>query len=315
MAAKIHAVGYLSLALLLFTVKLTAQDASQDIKAWYPLEPGDTWTYQHESLEGDMANPDFERWITEESVVNVLPVQFGATLVTKSIKVVSDFQSAGFFPGNDYQARREPYLSHILIRQNCFYLLDGYDAGGADTIQVSDTEDVSALDDANQIRPVYWEALLRGDVSADFCFPMANGMTWGKVPSTSPALEYVWHVTGFNADPFGPQGGDTYRLQSRPGGGEVIDRWFEKGVGVVQEDEEHHGTYDESRRLLLSSTIGGKAQTYQLTPAKTVPVSASDCGGIILGQDFGPRWQHYARADGTPFRDVAECVDYSSQRR
>lgn len=51
-----------------------------------------------------------------------------------------------------------------------------------------------------------------------------------------------------------------------------VNRWFTKGLGLVQENGEHHGTYEEGRGRLLSATIGGKTQTYDLTPARTVPI-------------------------------------------
>jgi hypothetical protein len=163
------------------------------------------------------------------------------------------------------------------------------------------------LDDKNHLFPKFMEDVMRGNVPADFCFPMVKGKTWGKVRDTSPAEEWVWHVGELNADPFGLPGAKTFHLSSTEGSGTVIDRWFEEGVGVVQEVVEHHGTYDEDRRQLLRAIIRGKTQTYQLTPARTVPLSGSDCSG--------PGWQHFSRADGTAFKDIADCVSYSPDGR
>ena len=81
-----------------------------------------------------------------------------------------------------------------------------------------------------------------------------------------------------------------------------MDRWFAEGTGVVQEVSEHHGTYQEGRRLLVRSTIQGKTHSYQLTPAETVPLSESDCQGA--------GWRHYLRADGAAFRTMKECAGY-----
>jgi hypothetical protein len=136
---------------------------------------------------------------------------------------------------------------------------------------------------------------------------MQIGKTWGKVPHTSPAEEYVWRVDRLNADPFGPPGDKTFHLSSHLGSGTMMDRWFTEGVGVVQEVTEHHGTYGEDRRQLLRATIRGKTQSYQLAPARTVPLSEFDCSG--------PGSRHYARSDGSSFRSVADCITYSSKRR
>jgi hypothetical protein len=307
MVGKIVGLGIcLALALLLCITFGSPQEARQDAKAWYPLEPGDTWTYQKESLLGNEAHPDGERWITKETILSAFPVrELGAIMVTKSTKILNDSPTPGFEP--KYQlSKRELPVTHLLVRQNCVYLLDGLDANGASEVQVSGTESVSALDDRTQIRPAYRDALLRGNVPADFCFPVVAGMAWGEVPGTSPTGEFMWRVTGLNADPFGTSGGNTFHLWSYLGSGDTIDRWFEKGIGVVQEVEEHHGAYDEDRRLLLSTTIGGKTQTYQLTPARTTPLSKEDCDGSS--------WQHFARADGTAFGDMADCIGYLSAR-
>ena len=86
-----------------------------------------------------------------------------------------------------------------------------------------------------------------------------------------------------------------------------MDRWFEEGIGVVQEVTEHHGTYGEQRRTLLSATLHGKARNYQLTPARTVPLSGLDCSGA--------GWRHYVRADGGAFGSTGECAAYSSVQR
>jgi hypothetical protein len=65
---------------LIYATVISAQDA----KSWYPLEPGDTWTYQKESRDGNMARPDTERWTTQETIVSAVAVsELPATLVTK----------------------------------------------------------------------------------------------------------------------------------------------------------------------------------------------------------------------------------------
>jgi hypothetical protein len=68
-------------------------------------------------------------------------------------------------------------------------------------------------------------------------------------------------------------------MTTRAGSGMSVNREFTKGLGLVQENTEHHGTYEEERRRLLSATIGGKTQTYDLTPARAIPLSEFDCNG------------------------------------
>jgi len=276
----------------------------QDITAsWYPLQPGDSWTYAKKSLEGDIAHPDFERWTTEETIVSAVAFpELAGTLVTRRTKVFDDTLTPDFLPGNDL-AKREPPESHLLIHQGCIYELDGWDATCAEL----PNECVPAFDQNHRVRREYRDTLLRGGIAPSLCFPIVKGKSWGRVPSTAGSDLYVWDVLGLNQDPFGPPGGQTYHLWSTTGAGESIDRWFAEGVGIVQQVREHHGTYDEDRRQLLRATIHGKAQDYQLTPARIEPGSDYDCDG--------PGWQHFARADGTAFRDKADCISYSSHGR
>jgi hypothetical protein len=281
--------------------------AAEDLTpSWYPLRPGDTWIYRKEWRSGDMAHPSIENWTTEETVIKVAPLpEAGGALVTKRTKVLDHIVPPGFLPEND-STKRELPESHILIHQNCIYLLDGIDAqGAACDPNVTNSACLRPLDPNNHVRPEYRDDLLHGKIPVDFCFPMAAGSTWGKVPATSPANEWVWHVRGLNADPFGPAGGKTFHLSSHLGSGTAIDRWFEEGAGVVQEVIEHHGTYDEYRRQLLRTTIRGKTLSYRLTPARTVPLSGSDCRGS--------GWRHFSRADGSSFRSMADCIGYSSK--
>jgi hypothetical protein len=224
-------------------------------------------------------------------------------LITKRTRVLTDTMTPGFVPENDW-AKREPTETHCLIHRGCLYRLDGWDAPCA---QTGRTECVSAFDRNNHVNPTYRSEFLRGNVPAEYCFPMARGLTWGKVPTTSPAGEYVWEVIGLNMDPFGLPAGETFHLWSHAGSGTVIDRWFGKGVGLLQEVIEHHGTYDENRQRLRKATINGKTLDYHLTAARTVPLSPYDC------ERAG--WRHFSRADGTSFMNPADCFEYISNRR
>jgi hypothetical protein len=40
-------------------------------------------------------------------------------------------------------------------------------------------------------------------------------------------------------------------ISSYPGSGMTVDIWFEKGVGIVSQEEIHHGTIGEERTRLL----------------------------------------------------------------
>jgi hypothetical protein len=212
-----------------------------------------------------------------------------------------------FLAPND-STKRELPESHLLIYQNCAYILDGIDAqGSACDPNIANVPCLRPLDPNHRLRPEYRDDLLHRKIPPDYCFPMVVGTKWGQVPITSPAEEWVWRVKGLNADPFGPPGGRTFRLSSHLGSGTMVDRWFTAGIGLVQEVTEHHGTYDEGRRQLLSATIRGKTQTYHLTPARTIPLSDSDCTGA--------GWRHYSRANGAPFRSLADCVQYSAAKR
>ena len=277
-------------ALCMFAVSCGSLRAPDATSSWYPLEPGNSWIYQQEALTGDMAHPDVERWTIEEKIIGSAKVpEVAGTLVTKTITVLTG-------------SARAPFETHLLIRENCVYLLDGPEANGASDVPVGPTGSVSALDGANHIRPEYRGALLRRDVPADFCFPIVKGDRWGRVATTSPADEFVWEVAGVNSDPFGAPGADTFHVWTPLGSGEVMDRWFAKGIGVMQEVEEHHGTYDEDRRRLLSATIHGKTQKFELKPARTVPFDGEECQG--------PGWHHFARSDGSLFESLADCTSY-----
>ncbi len=277
------------------------------VASWYPLQPGDQWTYQHETFDQqDQNRVDVERWVTEERVLSAVKVpDLDATLVTKRIKVLSDTVTPDFFPENN-RAKREPAETQLLVRQKCIYLLDGHDGDSEPCVQRGG-ECLAPQDQANRIRPEYRDDLLAGKIPGDYCFPMGLGATWGKVQNTSPGNEYVWKVTGLNADPFGPNGGTTFHMSAHAWAGTQIDRWFTQDVGVVQETIEHHGTFEENRRQLLGSTINGRTRKYQLKAARVAPWGPDDCGL--------PRWQHYSRPDGSSFASEADCLRWASSQQ
>jgi hypothetical protein len=151
----------------------------------------------------------------------------------------------------------------------------------------------------DQLLPQFRDELIRGKVYPDYCFPLTKGMVWG-----APAgPDGRWRMIGINADPFGLNNGTTFHFSTRAGSGTMVDQWFAQGIGVLQEIVEHHGTYEESRRRLLSDIINGQPHRYELVPAKTVPLSLWDCDGA--------GWQHFAHADGSSFTNHEACVSYS----
>ena len=105
-----------------------------------------------------------------------------------------------------------------------------------------------------------------------------------------------------NGDPFGVPGARTFHVYGTRGSGDTTDYWFQQGVGTVQFVEQHHGTYDEYRRQLISTTIDGVRHTYALQPARTVALHWSECRA---------GWRRFVREDGTLIPDYAACVAYA----
>jgi hypothetical protein len=278
--------GTLQLAavVVLLLAPLCAQDV---VSAWLPTHIGDSWTYQREERNGaeggGMAHPEIARWKVEETIKGSITISEGV-LLRKQIRALDPIP---------VEVRRHiPWTKEIdesydLIRGNCVYDVD------------------RQIDTARgQLAPDYRKELLSGGVSQEFCFPLKQGATWGE--GTGNAPDYVWHVVGINADPFGPANGTAYHFSSRAGSGTIVDRWFEPGIGILQQITEHHGTYEESRLQLLSAVIEGRDYTFQLKPARTIPQSELDCEGA--------GWQHFARPDGTSFTNQRACVDYASRK-
>ena len=270
--------------ILLRFAPLYAQDI---VSVWLPTHIGDSWTYQREERNGaeggGMAHPEIARWKVEETIKGSIAIPEGV-LLRKQIRALDPIpvEVRRHIPGT-----KEIDEAYDLIRGNCVY-------------SVGQQVDAKRV----QLAPEYQKALLSGGVSPEFCFPLKQGATWGEGAGNSP--DYVWRVVGINADPFGPANGTAFHFSTRAGSGTIVDRWFEPGIGILQEISEHHGTYEESRLQLLSAVIEGRSYTFQLKPARTIPRSDLDCEG--------PGWQHFARSDGTSFTNQRACVDYPSRK-
>ena len=147
---------------------------------WYPLNPGDTWVYQKESLDGDMVHPVIERWTTEETIVSAVKVPELAGPCSRKRPRYSAISSRRITCGRMIGAKRELPESHLLIRRNCVYLLDGLDAQGSGCDFNVESTCLKPLDQDNHVRPEYRDDLLRGKIPADFCFPMQSGKYLGQ---------------------------------------------------------------------------------------------------------------------------------------
>ncbi len=154
--------------------------AEDVMPSWYPVNPGDTWVYQKESLDGDMVHPIIERWTTEEAIVSAVKVpELAGALVTKKTKVLSDLLAPGYLRANDW-AKRELPESHLLIRRNCVYLLDGLDAqdSGCDfNVESTCLKPLDRGQSWSEVCP-HRDDLLRGRryrLTLDVCFPMQSG--------------------------------------------------------------------------------------------------------------------------------------------
>lgn len=275
----------LAIGITLLGIQMHAQDI---VSAWLPTHVGDTWTYQREVKDeggGGLARPDVWRWQEQETIKGSIAIPEGILLR----KEIHALQPIPVEARRHLPAIQNVEVSYDLIRDNCVYSF-------ADQIDQA----------RGQLRPEYRTSLLSGDVPPEFCFPIKDGSTWGKGRTTPPAEDFVWRVVGVNADPFGANNGTTFHLSAHAGSGEQVDRWFEPGIGVLQEIWEHHGTYEESRRQLVSAVIDGQSRTFLLKPARTIPLSNADCDG--------QGWQHFGRLNGTLFANRGDCVAYTSRK-
>ena len=246
----------------------------QLVAAWYPiLQVGNTWVYADESRDADghhgIDDPTVGRWTATETVTAARTAADGIHVTIRT--TISDLVRVHSWLGDP--SRMLPLQHELLVRGSCVY----------------------------QPGPPYWLVWSSGDQPL-FCFPMSAGGEWGRTPDTPPDGEDVWRVRALNGDPFGAPGARTFHVYGFQGSGDTTDYWFQQGVGVVQFVEEHHGTYSEDRRRLVSATIGGVRRHYTLKPARTVPLYGGECRD---------GWRHFVRADGSLIPDYATCVKYA----
>jgi len=55
--------GRFAMALCVFSM---VADAQEDPSAWFPLQVGSRWVYEHEWKSGDQNRPELDRWATQK---------------------------------------------------------------------------------------------------------------------------------------------------------------------------------------------------------------------------------------------------------
>lgn len=221
--------------------------AQEDPLAWFPLQVGSRWVYEHEWKSGDRSRPDVDRWITEETVTGWVTIPEGLVVLRqvqqqdnstgqtikgrvlpRNSQLRAVQQPSNAHPGYLVTRDHEPYLVH----GNCIYVIaDGWDGP------------------KQQLRPTYREYLAKGAIAPDFCFPLQTGRQWGNT-------DIPWRVErageGVGLFLLPEYAGAIHIFSNHFGSGGQEDVWFQKGVGVVGEHYIHNGTYDEYTKKLLS---------------------------------------------------------------
>jgi hypothetical protein len=237
-------VGRFALTLIVFSMVSGAQE---DPLAWFPLQVGSRWVYEHEWKSGDRNQPDVDRWTTEETVTGRVTVpeglvvlrevkqQANATDQNVTVKVITpngrvrEVQQPAYNRGVHTAPDREPYL----VRGNCVYVF--MDRGWDPQKQ--------------ELRPQYRKWLNNGELSPDFCFPLLPGREWGN-------RDIPWRVEpardGVGSFLPAQYAGAIHIFSDHFGSGGWKDVWFQKGVGIVAEHFIHNGTYDEGTSKLVS---------------------------------------------------------------
>jgi hypothetical protein len=203
---------------------------------WFPVHAGDKWIYEHETRDdtgGGESHLEIHTWTTEETTTASWTVPEG-TLIGRKVQIIKGSRPEGWRVLDANQA--------YLIRGDCLY-----DLGAGDWEPST-----------RQLSSDFLKWLGDGEISADFCFPLVVHRTWGAPNwgGSRPASEAKdWEVEGIDIrNPSAPDKQNTFHVKSIPpylGSGQTADIWFEKGVGIVREEEIHHGTTDEERTRLL----------------------------------------------------------------
>ena len=231
----------LLIALCVFSMVARAQD---DPLAWFPLQVGSHWVYQHEAKSGDRNRPDVDRWTSEETITRWVTIPEGLVVLRavkelgstpqRTVKVIKPDGQLGFVQEPNYNRGLNAPPAPYLVRENCVYLI----RGGWDS-------------QTQQLLPQYRKYLMEGTVSPDFCFPLRMDEEWGNVK-----YDTAWRVEPArdNVGSFLPPeyAGAIHIGSDHFGSGGLEDVWFQKGIGVVGEHYIHSGTYEEHTTKLVS---------------------------------------------------------------
>jgi hypothetical protein len=222
------AMQYVPLYLALAFFSNSQAFAQEPVADWFPVHVGDKWIYDHETRDDTghgIAHLEIHRWKTEETILGLWTIPEG-TLVGRRVRVVEGSPRVGYRMHQDRA---------YLIRGDCIYL------------SYFNWEPLN-----HQLTPEFRGDLFAGHIAADFCFPLAAAKTWGA-PNWGGQ---DWQVAETNVrNPSAPDKQDTFHItsvSSYPGSGVTVDIWFKKGVGIVREEEIHHGTIGEIRTQLLA---------------------------------------------------------------
>jgi len=237
-------VGRWAMALFAFSMVASAQE---DPLAWFPLQVGSRWVYEHERKSGDRNRPDVDRWTTEEAITGwvTIPEGFVVLREVKQQGTATEQASTNRVTAPKGQLRyvqqkgdgRSAYLSArerdpYLVRGSCIYVI----GGGWD-------------DQRRELRPEYRKYLSENAISPDFCFPPQRGREWGN-------NDISWRVDAARegVGAFLPaEYTDAIHISSNHfGSGGWKDVWFQTGVGVAGEHYVHDGSYDEYTKKLVS---------------------------------------------------------------
>ena len=71
-------IGCLTMVLCVFS---TVASAQEDPLAWFPLQVGSRWVYEHEWKSGDRNRPDVDRWTTEETITGWVTIPEGLVVL------------------------------------------------------------------------------------------------------------------------------------------------------------------------------------------------------------------------------------------
>jgi hypothetical protein len=236
--------GRLAMALCVFSMVASAQE---DPLAWFPLQVGSRWVYEHEWKSRDRNRPNRDRWTTLEAITGWVTIPEGV-VVLREVKqqgkaTEQTITNRVTAPNGQLREVRQQIIAHgaylvtrerepYLVHGNCVYVIgDGWDG------------------QRQQLRPSYRKYLADGAVSPDFCFPLQMGRNWGNsdIPwRVEPAREGVGSFLSTE------YAGTIHIFSSHFGSGGLEDVWFQKNVGVVSEHYIHNGTYDEYTKKLIS---------------------------------------------------------------